>query len=240
MRLPCWAAICSATPTRPCAACSPRSSIFKRLAELGQSFAFVNGYPLIYLQAVHLPYRGQTEPFGAPTERWARRLGPAAAPFAFAAAGGELATFDEVRSGQALCHDLTNRAARDRGSDLPLRTPEEAAEVVARRSSQADFTMFDYFLTDEAGHLQDFALAERALADLDAFLRSLLERLPLAKTSLFVTSDHGNIEDLRRRNHTLAKVPLLLFGPASTWTDPPASPDRLDQVAALMSRASRS
>jgi len=30
-----------------------------------------------------------------------------------------------------------------------------------------------------------------------------------------VTSDHGNVEDLRTRNHTLAQVPVLGFGPAA-------------------------
>jgi 2,3-bisphosphoglycerate-independent phosphoglycerate mutase len=213
-------------------------SIFRRLGESGARFTFANGYPVVYLQALHLPYVGQTDPFTDLPARWARRLRPAAAPFAFAAAGGRLATFDEVRSGLALCHDLTNRAARERGSDLPLRTPQEAAGVISRLSAQADFVMFDYFLTDEAGHLQDFELAERALTNLDLFLRALLALLPLARTSLFVTSDHGNLEDLRRRNHTLANVPLLLFGPASDWTDVLPLVTRLDQVAPLLLRAS--
>jgi len=215
------------------------SSIFQRLADAQRRSAFVNGYPVVYLQALHLPYVGQTDPFTDLPERWARRLRPAAAPFAFAAAGGTLATFEEVRSGLALCHDLTNRLARERGSTLPLRTPEEAAQVLARRSAEVDFTLFDYFLTDEAGHGRDFPLAEQALSDLDAFLRSLIALLPLARTSLFVTSDHGNLEDLRVRNHTLAHVPLLVFGPASDWPDLSAT-RRLDQISALMMRASLS
>jgi hypothetical protein len=213
------------------------ASIFRRLAALGRPFAFLNGYPAVYLAALHLPYAGQSGASSDLPQRWARRLKPAAAPYAFAAAGGTLATFEEVRAGLALCHDLTNLTARERGSDLPLRTPEDAAAVVVRRSAEADFAMFDYFLTDEAGHLQDFALAERSLQDLDRFLHALVELLPLSSTSLFVTSDHGNMEDLRKRNHTLAKVPLLLFGPASKWVDA-GSVERLDHVASAMLRAS--
>jgi 2,3-bisphosphoglycerate-independent phosphoglycerate mutase len=215
------------------------SSIFRRLTGMGRSTAFLNGYPAVYLAALHLPYVGQQDAFTDLPPRWARRLRPAAAPYAFAAAGGTLATFEEVRAGLALCHDLTNLLARERGSTLPLRTPEEAAEVVVRRSAEADFTMFDYFLTDEAGHLQDFALAEHALHDLDVFLRALIETLPLSHTSLFVTSDHGNVEDLRKRNHTLAKVPLLVFGPAAEWADL-ALVTSLDQVADLLMRAALS
>jgi hypothetical protein len=223
-------------PNEPLRKLLADSSIFQRLAAKGRRFDFVNGYPSVYLAALQLPYLGQKDASTELPQRWARRLRPAAAPYAFAAAGGTLATFEEVRAGQALHHDLTGLGARERGIDLPLRTPEEAAEVLVRRAAQVDFAMFDYFLTDEAGHLQDFALAERALRDLDRFLRALVAALPLSRTSLFVTSDHGNIEDLRKRNHTLARVPLLLFGPAATWVDA-ASVTRLDEVAPVMLRA---
>src|SRR5262249_55619358 len=104
---------------------------------------------------------------------------------------------------------------------------------------ESDFVMFDYFLTDEAGHQRDFALADQALADLDRFLRALIDLLPLSTTSLFVTSDHGNLEDLRIRNHTRAAVPLLVFGPASAWPDLEATRS-LDRVSALMMRAALS
>jgi hypothetical protein len=227
-------------PNEPLRELLRRDSVFQKLAEQHRSFAFLNGYPAVYLAALHLPFTGEAERQpGQRTElprHWARRLRPAAAPYAFAAAGGVLSTFEEVRTGNALCHDLTNLAARERGSDLPLRSPEEAAQIVMQRSAEADFVMFDYFLTDEAGHLQDFALAERAITDLDRFLRELVAALPLRRTSLFVTSDHGNLEDLRKRNHTLADVPLILFGPVSGVADDEA-PKRLDQVAGLMLRA---
>jgi alkaline phosphatase len=32
---------------------------------------------------------------------------------------------------------------------------------------------------------------------------------------VLVTSDHGNVEDLSTRTHTLAPVPVLAFGPAA-------------------------
>ena len=90
--------------------------------------------------------------------------------------------------------------------------------------------MFDFFRTDDAGHARDFATADAVLEDLDAFLRTLLELLPLQTQSLFVVSDHGNLEDLSTRSHTLAKVALLRFGPARKR----ATPDRLDQILPLM------
>jgi 2,3-bisphosphoglycerate-independent phosphoglycerate mutase len=191
-----------------------KRSIFHLVSRGGGTVSFLNGYPVGYLDAVGLPHRPLLGPAEGELSPRARRLRPAAAPLAYAAAGGLLSTFDDVRAGTALCHDLTNRGARLRGWKLPLGTPEDAAQTVARQARSFSFCMFDYFLTDDAGHAQDFAAAAQALGDLDRFLRRLLEVLPLERVSLFVASDHGNLEDLRRRNHTTAKVPLLVFGPA--------------------------
>jgi 2,3-bisphosphoglycerate-independent phosphoglycerate mutase len=201
-------------------------SIFHLVLAAGGTASFLNGYPVGYLDAVGLPHRPLRGPAEGELSPRARRLRPAAAPFAFAAAGGLLSTFDDVRAGTALCHDLTNRGARLRGWKLPLSTPETAAQTVARQSASFDFCMFDYFLTDDAGHSRDFAAAEQVLGDLDRFLRRILELLPSDRVSLFVVSDHGNLEDLRSRNHTTAKVPLLVFGPARRHP----LPSRIDGV----------
>jgi phosphopentomutase len=56
--------------------------------------------------------------------------------------------------------------------------------------------------------------ALEVLERLDRFLRTLAAGLG-PEDSLLVTSDHGNLEDLGTRNHTLAPVPVLGFGPAA-------------------------
>ena len=53
-----------------------------------------------------------------------------------------------------------------------------------------------------------------ALLRLDTFLRRLVAALGPAD-ALVVASDHGNVEDLGTRNHTLARVPVLGFGRAA-------------------------
>jgi hypothetical protein len=212
-----------------------KRSIFHQVLQAGGTASFLNAYPVGYLDAVGLPHRPLQGPAEGEISPRARRLRPAAAPFAFAAAGGLLSTFDDVRESQALCHDLTNQGARRQGWKVPATTPEAAAAIVERRAASSDFSMFDYFLTDDAGHAQDFAAAERALTDLDRFLRHLVAILPIERDSLFVVSDHGNLEDLRLRNHTLARVPLLVFGPASRN----ALPSRIDGVYDALWAASR-
>jgi bisphosphoglycerate-independent phosphoglycerate mutase (AlkP superfamily) len=43
-------------------------------------------------------------------------------------------------------------------------------------------------------------------------MRAVLENINLEKTTFILTSDHGNIEDLSVRNHTLNKVPTIIWG----------------------------
>ena len=43
-------------------------------------------------------------------------------------------------------------------------------------------------------------------------IRSLLARIDLDRTTVILTSDHGNLEDLSVRNHTLNPVPTIVWG----------------------------
>jgi phosphopentomutase len=108
--------------------------------------------------------------------------------------------------------------ARALGVDLPERAPEEAAEILLALARDHDLTVFEFFETDEAGHARSMERAREALTRLDRLLRALVARLPRAD-SLVVASDHGNVEDLSTRNHTRARVPVLLFGRAADEAD---------------------
>ncbi len=55
-------------------------------------------------------------------------------------------------------------------------------------------------------------LAKEVLTSLARFIRELLARLDLERTTVILTSDHGNIEDLSSRNHTLHEVPTIVWG----------------------------
>ena len=122
-------------------------------------------------------------------------------------------TVEDLRRGRALYHDFTNRFLIERGEDVSERTPEEAACVLARVAREHRFTLYEHFLTDRAGHAQDMSLALRTLSELARFVRSVLESVDLARTNVLLTSDHGNVEDLSSKNHTLNAVPTLAWGP---------------------------
>jgi bisphosphoglycerate-independent phosphoglycerate mutase (AlkP superfamily) len=74
------------------------------------------------------------------------------------------------------------------------------------------FTLYEYFITDKIGHQQDHDEARRVLPMLAKYIRTTLANLDLNKTTVILTSDHGNIEDLSARNHTLNPVPTIIWG----------------------------
>jgi 2,3-bisphosphoglycerate-independent phosphoglycerate mutase len=189
-----------------------RRSIYRTLAEAGRRAVFANAYPVAYLRALGFPAEGEPE-FTLP-----RRVRASATTVAFAAGGGTFRTFADARAGRGLTHDLTARRAEELGLRLPRRTPEEAAAIFLGLAAGADFAAFEFFETDEAGHARSMERGLDALGRLDAFLRALVARLGPAD-ALVVTSDHGNLEDLSSRNHTLAPVPVLGFGQAAARLD---------------------
>jgi 2,3-bisphosphoglycerate-independent phosphoglycerate mutase len=169
-------------------------SVFLQLARLGIGpNVFANTY---------------TRRFFDERPRWV-----SATTVAVEAAGIPFRTVEDLRAGRAVYHDFTNRSAAERGEDLELRTPEEAAGVLARVASEHRFTLYEHFITDRAGHAQDFEAAALALRELSRFVRAALSGVDLGSTTVMLTSDHGNVEDLSTRNHTLNPVPTLAWGP---------------------------
>jgi bisphosphoglycerate-independent phosphoglycerate mutase (AlkP superfamily) len=100
----------------------------------------------------------------------------------------------------------------ERGESVTLRTPTEAGDVLADIVAANKFTLYEYFITDKIGHAQDREEARRVLPMLAAFVRTVLAKLDLSRATVILTSDHGNVEDLSIRNHTLNPVPTLIWG----------------------------
>ena len=128
------------------------------------------------------------------------------------AAGVPFRRVADLKAGRAVFHDFTNSLLIEREPDVRPRNAMEAAEVLASIAAENRFTLYEYFITDKIGHLQDFTRAQSVLLGLASFLRELLKRIDLDTTSVILTSDHGNIEDLSTRNHTLNQVPTIVWG----------------------------
>ncbi|HEX8181681.1 MAG TPA: hypothetical protein VF525_19220 [Pyrinomonadaceae bacterium] len=128
------------------------------------------------------------------------------------AAGLSFRQLDDLRAGRAVYQDFTNHLLIEAGFDVEPRTPEEAAAVLVDIAHKHRFTLYEYFITDRVGHAQDMDAALVVLTNLARFVRTVIARIDLTRTTVMLTSDHGNIEDLSARNHTLNQVPTLAWG----------------------------
>ncbi|MDQ1592259.1 MAG: 2,3-bisphosphoglycerate-independent phosphoglycerate mutase [Pyrinomonadaceae bacterium] len=128
------------------------------------------------------------------------------------AAGMRFRRLEDLQRGAAVYQDFTNELVIEAGYDVPPRTPAEAADVLAALVAAHRFTLYEYFITDRVGHAQDMDAALRVISNLAAFVRAVVARVDLDETTVVLTSDHGNVEDLSIRNHTRNFVPTLLWG----------------------------
>jgi 2,3-bisphosphoglycerate-independent phosphoglycerate mutase len=180
-------------PNKPLVEIINAESIFRQLRDAGVApITFANAY---------------TDGFFKERPRWI-----SATTAAVEAAGMRFRTVTDLRNDDAVFMDFTNRILIERGIDVAERSEEQAAEVLARIAAENRFTLYEYFITDKVGHAQDMPLARQVLTSLARFIRELLIRLDLERTAVILTSDHGNIEDLSSRNHTLHLVPTIIWG----------------------------
>ncbi len=186
----------------------------------GRRVAFANAYPPRFFQHIDS----------------GRRL-PGAFPYAARSAGIRLRTAEDLAAGRAFSVDYTNQAWREQLGfpHMPVWTPQEAGRKFAAWAQEYDLVLVDQWATDMAGHRQDWAMAVSLLERFDAFLEGILEVVDLASTLILVTSDHGNLEDMRTRRHTRNPVFTLLIGP---WRELDCGPvERLTQVRDVVERA---
>jgi len=183
-------------PNQPLLDIIRQHSIFLQLKNAGiEQLVFANTY---------------TKHFFARRPRWI-----SATTAAVEAAGLRFNVVEDLQEGRAVYHDFTNLLLQERGEPVNLRSPEEAAEVLSRVVASHRFTLYEYFITDKMGHAQDYPGAQKVIRSLASFIRSLLAALDLNQTTVMLTSDHGNIEDLSVRNHTLNRVPTIVWGQQS-------------------------
>jgi hypothetical protein len=171
-------------------------NLFSQLKEMGRAVALLNAYPPRYFDNVAS----------------GRRL-YSSIPLAVTSAGIRLFDKDDLFAGRALSADFSGAGWVNMLGfpDAPILSPSDAGRLLGDLAGKYDFSLFEYWSTDYAGHKQDMRWAVEQLRTFDAVLDGLL---PATAHDLFIliTSDHGNMEDLSTRRHTLAPVPALLIG----------------------------
>jgi hypothetical protein len=169
------------------------NSIFLQLKNLGiEPNVFANAYTPQFFQTV---------------PRW-----KSATTVAVEAAGLAFRRLPDLIGRKAVFHDFTNLSLREKGFDAPVFATAEAAAIINELAENHRFVLYEHFLTDKIGHDRDFEKARMLLPSLAEFVREVVRCADLEKTTVLLTSDHGNIEDLSVRNHTLNDVPTILWG----------------------------
>jgi len=168
------------------------SSLFKSVRALGKTGVFANA-----LSQNYFDQRGE-------------RISATAR--ALLAGGFPWLTMEDLCTGRAISHDLTNEFLRQMGFDVPIRTPLESATILAEIASRADFTLFEFILTDMFGHNQEMSQTESVVSRLDILLNTVLSLVDLNETTVVLTSDHGNFENLSVKTHTHNLVPTCVWG----------------------------
>jgi hypothetical protein len=172
-------------------------TIFSKTVKAGKKTALLSAYPSRYFEGINSGKHLYS-----------------AIPLALTNAGVPLFTQDDYYAGRALSADFTGKGWHEflNLPDAPIYEPEEAGKKLGEIASQYDFSLFEYWASDYAGHKQDMDSAVRQLERFDDVLKGLLGSSGYKPDLLLITSDHGNMEDLSTRRHTAANVPLLLFG----------------------------
>lgn len=176
-----------------------QGNLFQTITERGGTAALLNAYPPRYFTAIES----------------GRRL-YSAIPLAATSAGLELMTAEDLQAGRALSADFTGAgwAAQPGFPACPVYTETEAGLLLAELSSRYDLAWLDCWATDYAGHHQDFDAGVRLMEALDSVLAALVEAWGRRNDLIIITSDHGNMEDMQAKGHTLNPVPGLLIGPS--------------------------
>jgi 2,3-bisphosphoglycerate-independent phosphoglycerate mutase len=179
-------------------------TLFARLKRDGKTGALLNAYPPRYFQGIDSGKRLYS-----------------AIPMAVTNADMSLFTKEDYFAGDALAADFTGQGWRDflGFTDAPIHAPHEAGVIMARLAGKYDFSMFEYWASDYAGHKQDMGWAVRQLEIFDRVLAGLLQAWDLSNGLILITSDHGNMEDLSVRRHTNNPVPALVIGNSEARRD---------------------
>ncbi|WP_026073781.1 alkaline phosphatase family protein [Acetivibrio cellulolyticus] len=177
-----------------------KNNLFMELLRRGLKVTNANAYRAEYLNKMLDPKE--------------RKFRPSVTTVMTLASGLNCRTVEEYKLGKGVYHDITSKILVEGGYVENTISPEKAAQRLFNISREYDFTMFEHFMTDIIGHKMDMEEAVLEIELLDTFLGALIRFVNLDEDVIFITSDHGNIEDITVKTHTFNKVPTVILGRA--------------------------
>jgi bisphosphoglycerate-independent phosphoglycerate mutase (AlkP superfamily) len=126
---------------------------------------------------------------------------------------------EDFFAGRALSADFTGNGWRTMLGfpESPVMDAHQAGRKLVSLAKEYDFSLFEYWASDYAGHKQDMGAAIELMETFDGVLGGLVEEMDRGPRTMddmlvLVTSDHGNMEDVSTRKHTDGHVPVLVLG----------------------------
>jgi len=172
------------------------ATLFSRFVKEGRKAALLNAYPPRYFDGIDSGKRLYSS-----------------IPLAVINAGLPLFRHDDLFAGRALSADFTGEGWRTMLGfhDAPMMDAAHAGRKLASLAREYDFSLFEYWASDYAGHKQQMDNAISLMETFDRVLGGLTDAWD-DDGLILVTSDHGNMDDLSTRKHTDANVPALVIG----------------------------
>lgn len=175
-----------------------RENIFQQLIAANRRVYFANAFPEQYFRYLEK----HSLLVSATTQAWLSTNKP-------------LNDGSVLMKGMGISADMTNERWESLGyPDVPVISAFEAGKRLAALSREYDFVLYEYYLTDTAGHHRSMTEAIHAIEMVDEFTDGVLSTMDYATTTLIMTSDHGNLEDLSTRGHTRNPVICVIAGAA--------------------------
>lgn len=184
----------TATPNEKLKNIIYEKSILKQIKDLGFKVTGANAYTKEYLENVE------------------KELAPlSASSYTILAANENFRLFDKLKIGKAVFMDITNEILIKRGYKIKKISPKKASANLLNIVKEYDFVLYEYFLTDYFGHgkgsIKD---VKKILKNINNFIKHFVLNMN-SNTTLIITSDHGNIENIKVKPHTENPVPLIVI-----------------------------
>lgn len=171
-------------------------NIFRQVLHTGRDVCFANAFPRRFFDYVNQ-----------------KRSRLTVTTMSCLMSGVPLLGADDLEQARGISADITNAGWPALGyPSMKTIEPSEAGRRLVRLTEEYDFVLFEYWKTDHAGHSMNMNEAVEVLECFDAMLGGVLDSVDVNTTLIFITSDHGNIEDMTIKTHTRNPVPAIMYG----------------------------
>ncbi|MEN8223226.1 MAG: hypothetical protein ABFR36_08195 [Acidobacteriota bacterium] len=192
-------------------------NLLLKLNKSGKTGKFINAYPhhseLFSNTNVEIDENGNLIFSDKFPEKYKRRISVTSSILI----SNNVKPFDtiDIKEKRSLYQDYSNKSLLGYGLELPVFSPEDAAEILYGISSDYDLILYEFFQSDIYGHRKGKSEQIELISELDNLLSSLISLMDDQQDTILITSDHGNLEDNSHKSHSLNPVPLITWGRGS-------------------------